>query len=83
MVSFHTETKVFFANHSDEFLKKYVEEGDGSDKAGGYGIQEHVSSSSEFPLDILKLDIGMAKATSVDILWRYQKEPILWIEKYH
>ena len=48
MVSFHTETKVFFASHSDEFLKKYVEEGDGSDKAGGYGIQEHVSSASKF-----------------------------------
>ena len=40
VISFHTETKVYFANHPEEFLQKYVDEGDGADKAGGYGIQE-------------------------------------------
>ena len=38
-VSFYEETKVKFANVSDEVLKSYIETGDPMDKAGGYGIQ--------------------------------------------
>merc|ERR1712130_12746 len=37
--TFSTETLVQFGEHSDEFLKWYVDSGDGSDKAGGYGTQ--------------------------------------------
>lgn len=36
---FYDDTKVFFKNFSDDFLKKYVETSEPYDKAGGYAIQ--------------------------------------------
>lgn len=36
---FYDETKVFFKDFSDEFLKKYIETSEPYDKAGGYAIQ--------------------------------------------